>query len=129
MIDAQGEPRVRLRDGYARGSAPRPMSGAEAKWASPEEAAGQPGRWPSVAYRLGLLVYCMGAKVRDPYPRKRGDLVLMDLRGEVLGGGRPRRPDLSVYRGLASTALLLEECWAPNPAVRPSPLSMGAKIR
>eukprot|EP00927_Polykrikos_kofoidii_P021182 TRINITY_DN20133_c0_g1_i1.p1 TRINITY_DN20133_c0_g1~~TRINITY_DN20133_c0_g1_i1.p1 ORF type:complete len:1061 (+),score=170.97 TRINITY_DN20133_c0_g1_i1:170-3352(+) len=81
------------------------------RWLSPEEAAGRVDAaiigvesvWPSLAHRLGLLLYCLrscdGANM-DPYPAQSSDEVLMSLLQEVRDGSVPLlRPDLGPWEG------------------------------
>jgi len=125
FIDFEGDPHVRLRhdrDLSASAGASRVITqgGDAAKWLSPEEAQGSAAAiWPSAAFRVGLVLYCLGAGTADPYPQKCGKLVFLDLKREA-SCGRPVRPDLGLYRGPASLRSLAEACLSPQPSMRPS---------
>jgi hypothetical protein len=82
-----------------------PRSWNSVKWLSPEEAgrgAGPPEHllWPALSFRLGLLIFCLGAGMgSDPYPHRSPDAVLNDLVRESQGLGEPLRPDLHTFQG------------------------------
>jgi len=117
FIDAvDGQACVRLRFRQVDGVI---AQGRDAKWLAPEEAAGKPSGWPSIAFRLGLLMYCIGARAADPYPLKRGDLVRLDLKREAFGAAAVR-PDMSLYYGGDRCRELMERCLATRGTDRPS---------
>jgi len=123
FIDSTEAPRVRLRHDVAplAGSVWVPARGGDsAKWLAPEEvAAGAAAGWPAAAFRAGLILYCLGASMPDPYPHTRGELVLLDLKREVTGTGRAVRPDPSQYHGAKPLKELMEACLSPQVSRRP----------
>mmetsp|Transcript_86790 Transcript_86790/g.201942 ORF Transcript_86790/g.201942 Transcript_86790/m.201942 type:complete len:873 (+) Transcript_86790:133-2751(+) len=85
------------------------------KWLSPEEAAGRSqggvGAWPALAFRLGLLLHCLGSGTcSDPYPGKSGEAVLVGLLAELDGLGPPVRPDMAAYKGPDILRRLVAAC-------------------
>merc|ERR1719161_681354 len=80
------------------GDTPEPPTDDSAKWLSPHEP--EITGWArsslpaAVVHRIGLLLYCMGSGLPDPYPQKMGERVVMDLLREVGGSGRAIRPNL-----------------------------------
>ena len=72
------------------------------KWLSPDEAAGRmqsvDNTWPALAFRLGLLLYCLGSGAVDPYPGTTGEAVLMSMLSQ--SARIPEmRPNMASYRG------------------------------
>lgn len=98
------------------------------KWQSPEEANGKHIEvdecWPSISFRLGLLLYCLGCQdgSADPYPKCTPDAVLSALMREDRGMGPPLRPDFQAFRGssllshLTATCLRIGTTGAPDKA-------------
>jgi hypothetical protein len=85
------------------------------KWMSPDEA-GRSGLasdlWPALSFRLGMLIYCLGAGLgADPYPNRSADAVLNDLVREAEGLGKPVRPDLDAFQGPDLLRHLLVACF------------------
>jgi len=131
FIDAQEFPQVRLRHDMAMlDEVPQPATGSACKWLAPEETdvSARENRtpWSAVAFRLGLLIYCLGAQVPDPYSQKHPELVLLDLRREATKIGKPVRPDLSTWPHLCWNGLdcdilrnLMQVCLSPEACERP----------
>merc|ERR1719174_310666 len=132
FVDELGEAKVRLRhDADPSGSE---VSGAAAKWFAPEEpevsqlASAAPA-WPAAAFRIGLLLYCIGAQTPDPFPHKRGDLVLLDLHREVTGAGKPVRPNMFQYQHPENLRTLMEECLRSQASQRPDQFEISQRLR
>jgi hypothetical protein len=135
FVDELGEAKVRLRhDTDSRGSE---VSGAAAKWFAPEEpevsqlASAAPAwpAWPAAAFRIGLLLYCIGAQTPDPFPHKRGDLVLLDLHREVTGAGEPVRPNMFQYQHPEHLRTLMEACLRSQASQRPDQFEISQRLR
>jgi len=125
FLDGFLDPRVRLRHDVVVYSDLGSISDAALRWLAPEDPEVHqpcrcPGTWPSVAYRIGLLLYCLGAQVDDPYPQKSSDMVVLDLQREFQRVGKPVHPDLWQYNGPRPLRDLMEQCLSPNVALRPS---------
>jgi hypothetical protein len=125
FVDQIGNARVRIRndeDPTGQGA-----TGPKAKWLAPEECEfptrpKQPQQlWPIVAYRIGLLLYCIGAASPDPYPQKKGELVLQALMGEVAGTAKPCRPRMRPYKHPSPLRELVESCLSAEASDRPRP--------
>lgn len=107
FLDSELKPKVRIRHTRTCG-----------KWLAPQDpqvTSMPPGAdaWPLAAYKLGLILYCMGAQTPDPYPQKNAEMVLEDLRQEASGTGPPVRPDFSKYDGPKSLSELMQKCLSP----------------
>mmetsp|Transcript_6062 Transcript_6062/g.14985 ORF Transcript_6062/g.14985 Transcript_6062/m.14985 type:complete len:783 (-) Transcript_6062:74-2422(-) len=99
------------------------------RWFSPEEAACDAGvgagtidaAWPSLAHRIGLLLYCLGSGTTlDPYPEQSGEDVLMNVLREAREQCLPVRPDMTRWQGPSIlrqlVAALLRVGGQPQPA-------------
>jgi len=77
FIDSEFCPRLRLRRDSPSSFRGGAHGGHPPKWMAPEEIDIQHTEladiWPIIAYRIGLLLYCIGAQTADPYPNKRDD--------------------------------------------------------
>eukprot|EP00927_Polykrikos_kofoidii_P030370 TRINITY_DN26133_c0_g2_i2.p1 TRINITY_DN26133_c0_g2~~TRINITY_DN26133_c0_g2_i2.p1 ORF type:complete len:1005 (+),score=191.25 TRINITY_DN26133_c0_g2_i2:222-3017(+) len=96
------------------------------KWLAPEEAAGLPllakngsDFWKVIAYRLGLVMYCLcadnGAAMDDPYPGTTAEQVLGSLLRESMGNGHRLRPQMSRFRGSQGLKELVTGCLRMDP--------------
>ncbi len=125
FVDAKGEAQLRLRRDCILGAV-LSSCGTLAKWQSPEEISlakwqsPEAVSWPSVAFRVGLMLYCLGRRCSDPYPNKRTDLVLLDLKREVAGAGKPVRPDMQQYEGSQAFKEFMMKCLSTGFGSRPS---------
>lgn len=100
------------------------------KWLSPDEAVGclhgTKDPWPALAFRLGLLLYCMNVgEHADPYPHKTGEMVLVDLLREAHGEGPPVRPDMCAYNGPDIMCRLVTSCFQIGRQEPPSRLAFA----
>eukprot|EP00927_Polykrikos_kofoidii_P021183 TRINITY_DN20133_c0_g2_i1.p1 TRINITY_DN20133_c0_g2~~TRINITY_DN20133_c0_g2_i1.p1 ORF type:complete len:1070 (+),score=209.28 TRINITY_DN20133_c0_g2_i1:171-3380(+) len=114
------------------------------RWLSPEEAIGRidvastgvDTVWPSLAHRLGLMLYCLRSSdgaIMDPYPAQSSNEVLLGLLREVREGPLPSlRPDLGTWEGPTILRHFLGACLriggqpAPALAIVPSVLDAVA---
>lgn len=109
FIDVNEEPRIR------QGSPRAVPWGEDLKWMSPEETTGTilTDVWPALAFRVGLILYCMCTPARkqlDPYPHMGPEEVLMQLIAEHGDGHRPLRPDMHAFEGPAILRSLVGGC-------------------
>jgi len=113
FLNSELQPRVRI--GYAKTCG---------KWLAPQElrapsSSPESDAWPVVVFRLGLILYCLGAQTPDPYPDKSAHAVLQDLRLEASGAGCSLRPDFSKYTGPRHLYTLMEQCLSPDSSECP----------
>lgn len=100
------------------------------KWLSPDEASGRlngkDSGWPALAFRLGLLLYCLGTdNCKDPYPAKTGEEVLVGLLNEA---NQAMRPDLAKYKGPDILRRLMSACLQVGCPVMPTKTTMVAML-
>eukprot|EP00747_Dinoflagellata_sp_TGD_P201775 gnl/TRDRNA2_/TRDRNA2_75249_c1_seq1.p1 gnl/TRDRNA2_/TRDRNA2_75249_c1~~gnl/TRDRNA2_/TRDRNA2_75249_c1_seq1.p1 ORF type:complete len:750 (-),score=122.02 gnl/TRDRNA2_/TRDRNA2_75249_c1_seq1:209-2167(-) len=136
FIDSHRQPRLRLRHDspplFTLINSENDAAAFPLKWMSPDEIKGlqqQQHGWPQeqsstdlwamAIYRVGLLLYCIGAGTPDPYPSKTAGTVFMDLCHEALSSNPPVRPDMSKYRGPHVLRDLVLNCLSPQAKNRP----------
>mmetsp|Transcript_122928 Transcript_122928/g.236999 ORF Transcript_122928/g.236999 Transcript_122928/m.236999 type:complete len:1309 (+) Transcript_122928:109-4035(+) len=123
FLDSEMKPRVRIRHTRTCG-----------KWLAPQDpqvTSMPPGAdaWPLAVYKLGLILYCLGAQTPDPYPQKTAEMVLEDLRQEASGDGPSVRPDFSTFNGPKPLRELTEKCLSPEAFDCPDQATLTATLQ